>query len=270
MIPIEVIFEGYDEAIFKKTNDISPKIKESLDSIPEDFAFLVCGHWMKGDMGQDRKDIGMTVKTFLEAFVDQENQPALVMKVSGGAFSVMDKDDMYKKINKIKATMKGKLPNIYLVYGELSNDEMNSLYNHEKIKAMISLTKGEGFGRPLLEFATTGKPIIASGWSGHVDFIDKNENILLPGQLTNVHKSAEWKGVINSDAKWFTANYNVAKGVLVDMYKKYSSYTSGAEKNRDRVSREFTMKQMKNRLKYLLDKYVITEEVLQLPTLKKK
>ena len=51
-----------------------------------------------------------------------------------------------------------------------TNEEMNEIYNHSKIKAMVSLTKGEGFGRPLLEFSLTKKPIMVSGWSGHMDF----------------------------------------------------------------------------------------------------
>ena len=49
--------------------------------------------------------------------------------------------------------------------------EMNSIYNHSKVKAMVSLTKGEGFGRPLLEFSLSQKPLIVSGWSGHMDFL---------------------------------------------------------------------------------------------------
>ena len=56
---------------------------------------------------------------------------------------------------------------------ELISEELNELYNHPKVKAMVSTTKGEGFGRPLLEFSLTGKPIMASGWSGHLDFLHK-------------------------------------------------------------------------------------------------
>ena len=47
---------------------------------------------------------------------------------------------------------------------------MNELYNHPKVKAMVSMTKGEGYGRPLAEFGLSKKPIIASGWSGQCRF----------------------------------------------------------------------------------------------------
>ena len=82
----------------------------------------------------------------------------------------MDREKLLQKIQTIKETVKGKLPNIYLLHGDFTNSEINELYNHSKVKAMISLTKGEGFGRPLLEFTQTKKPVITTGWSGHIDF----------------------------------------------------------------------------------------------------
>ena len=63
--------------------------------------------------------------------------------------------------NYIKLYPKKNIPSIYILHGDLSDEEMNSLYNHHKVKAMVSLTKGEGFGRPLLEFSVVGKPIVA-------------------------------------------------------------------------------------------------------------
>ena len=154
----EVLFEGFDENVYKKTNEILdlPEIKES-------FCFLFVGHWMQGAFGHDRKNVGLLVKSFLETFKNKKNQPALIMKTSGGVVSYMDKEDLLKKINKIKKTVKGKLPKIYIIHGDLLDSEMNELYNHPKVKCMVSLTKGEGFGRPLLEFTQTKKPIIATG-----------------------------------------------------------------------------------------------------------
>ena len=85
--------------------------------------------------------------------------------------SVGDREGILRRIEDIKKSIIGKnLPSVYLLHGEFSDIEMNELYNHPKVKSMISFTKGEGFGRPLLEFSLVDKPIIASGWSGHVDF----------------------------------------------------------------------------------------------------
>ena len=40
--------------------------------------------------------------------------------------------------------------------------EMNEMYNHPKVKAHLTFTHGEGFGRPLLEASFSGKPIIST------------------------------------------------------------------------------------------------------------
>jgi len=192
----EVLFEGFNEKVYKKTNEILdlPEIKES-------FCFLFVGHWMQGEFGHDRKNVGLLVKSFLETFKNKQNQPALIMKTSGGVVSYMDKEALLKKINKIKKTVKGKLPKIYVIHGDLLDEEMNELYNHPKVKCMVNITKGEGFGRPLLEFTQTKKPIIATGWSGHIDFLKSDMSYLLPGTLGDVHPSVRNDWFIEG-AKW--------------------------------------------------------------------
>ena len=78
------------------------------------------------------------------------------------------------RINSIKSEFPEdwELPNVYLLHGDLLAEEMNYLYNHPKVKCFISLTHGEGYGRPLQEATMTGLPVIASNWSGHLDFLD--------------------------------------------------------------------------------------------------
>jgi len=173
--PIQVLFEGLDLNVYNKTTKIHDTVLSELKDIKDDFCFLYTGHWLKGAMGQDRKDVGMMIKTFCESFKNKmpKNRPALILKTSHATFSIIDRDEIMKKVQQIMEPYGNKAPNIYLLHGDLTDEEMNSLYNHPKINAMISFTKGEGFGRPLLEFGITGKPIIASNWSGHLDFLHK-------------------------------------------------------------------------------------------------
>ena len=84
-----------------------------MKSIPESFIFLYTGHWLQGKLGQDRKDTGMLVKTFLETFKNKPKRPALLMKTSGATFSIMDRNEIKQKIEDIKMTVTGDLPNIY-------------------------------------------------------------------------------------------------------------------------------------------------------------
>jgi len=274
--PIEVLFEGLDLDIFNKVTDNSKlpaTIVSSIDEISEDFCYLFVGHWLKGDIGHDRKDVGGVIQTFLHAFKGKasRNQPALILKTSSAGFSVIDREDMLRRINAIKKSIGTiNLPNIYLLHGDLTPEEMNGLYNHSKVKSMISFTHGEGFGRPLLEFSVTGKPVIASNWSGHVDFLDKY-GIGLPGELKEVHHSAVWENVIIPESKWYYVNYGHAVGILKDVVDNYKKYLETSRKQTKYVKDTFTLVEMDKVFKQMLDKYIpeFPKEVeLKLPKLK--
>ena len=264
--PIEVIFEGVDTTKYLP----APGDKLDLSNIKEQFCYLLVGHWMQGDFGEDRKNVGYTIKTFLETFKNKPKQPALILKTSLVNTSILDRDRLLQRIDDIRKTVKGKLPNIYLLHGELSDENINNLYNHSKVKAMVSHTKGEGFGRPLLEFTTTGKPIIASGWSGQVDFLDKDKSILIGGTLENVHPSATVKDMILKDAKWFKPNDGETSRAYKETFKHYKKYLVPAKQQRARTNKEFTLKHMftlvDNRLKELLPEFA-QEVELKLPEL---
>ena len=147
------------------------------EKIPEKFAFLSVGQWGNGGFGEDRKDIGTTIKVFYETFANKKNQPALILKTNGATYSILDREDILNKINQVKSQFPPDwgLPNVYLLHGDMSEVELNYLYNHPKVKSFVSFTHGEGFGRPLLEASMTGLPIITSNWSGHKDFLNRDE-----------------------------------------------------------------------------------------------
>ena len=272
-VPIEVLHEGVRTDIYNKTLPQSENLKSVLDGIKEDFAFLFVGHWLKGDFGQDRKDLSGLIYTFLETFGDTENQPALLLKASSGTFSVTDRSKTLEKIELIKQMSKKKnLPNIYLLHGDLTDDEMNTLYNHEKVKALVSFTKGEGYGRPIAEFITSGKPVAVSGWSGHVDFVNPAFHTYLDGELKPIHKSAVWEGILNEGSSWFTVNYQSAAETLQKMYKKYNSFLSESKKSVKEIETKWSYTSMIEKFDGMLGQYLpkFAEKVqLKLPQLKK-
>lgn len=253
--PVEVIFEGVDIEKYN-SNFNKGTISEALEEVKESFCYLLVGHWMQGDFGHDRKNVGYTIKAFLESFKNKQQQPALILKSHQATTSIMDRERILDKIDAIRKTVKGKLPNVYLIHGEVTDAEMNELYNHPKVKVMVSHTKGEGFGRPLLEFTTTGKPIIASGWSGHTDFLDKDLSILLGGQLENVHPSAAVKDMILTEAQWFTPNDTDVARAFKESFKHYKQALVGAKKQRRNTLDKFTLKHMEERLSEVLDKNI--------------
>jgi len=267
--PIDVLFEGVDINLYKKIEEIPPTINEELKNVKEQFAFLVCGHWLKGDIGCDRKDIGMAVKIFLEVFKNKTNPPALILKTSGATFSKIDEAEILDKISMIARSVTGDLPNIYLLHGDLTDEEMNGLYNHPKVKAMVTFTKGEGFGRPLAEFCRTGKPILASNWSGHLDFLDPKFTILLPGKLTPVHKSAQWDGVINKETQWFTVDYNMAGSMMIDVFENYKTHLEKSRGSSHHIKTNFSLDAMNTKFKELVDSYIAGKPQMQKLTLPK-
>ena len=268
--PTEDLFEGADLNIYKKVSELDKPVVDELSQIPEQFCFLVCGHWIKGDIGQDRKDIGMTIKTFLETFKNtgKTKRPALILKSSGATFSIMDRNILENKISSLLRQYGENAPNVYLIHGDLTDNEMNSLYNHPKVKAMVSFTKGEGFGRPLLEFSLTGKPIIASNWSGHLDFLHPEYTTLLPGQLTQVHPSASDRFILK-DSKWFTVQYQYASKILKDVFKHYKKYLERSRKQGHYTRTNFSLEKMTEKFDEILTKYMPAQKVeLTLPKLK--
>jgi len=262
--PIEVLFEGVDTNIYN--NVVNPSFE--LD-IKEDFAYLFVGHWLKGNIGQDRKDVGMLIKTFAETFKDKTECPALILKTSSAVFSVIERESFRKKIKSILTGINNPPP-IYLLFGDLTNKEMNDLYNHPKIKSMVSITKGEGFGRPLLEFTMTGKPVIASNWSGHKDFLSMESSVMIGGSLTEVDDSAVDNFILKG-SKWFTANYDEFSQVLILVKEQYDKFLNRSEVLRIENSNKFSLTKMKEVFSSLIQSKVMvpTKVNLILPKLNK-
>ena len=253
--PIKVLFEGVNLKIYKEIKKFTNKdLKNKINSIPEDFAYLTVGHWMQGDLGHDRKNIGLTIKAFYEIFKGKPMKPALILKTCAVGGSNIDRAEMLRRIDLIRESCQGDdLPNVYLLHGDFTDIEMNEIYNNPKIKAMISLTKGEGFGRPLLEFSVLNKPIITTGWSGHVDFLSKDYCALLGGELEKVHQSAQVKDMILGEAQWFKVGDQWVSNGYQDVFLKYKDWKSKSKKQGFHSRKNFSWEKMKLKIKEILD-----------------
>ena len=270
--PIEVLFEGTDTGIYKKTNEFSKELVDEMKNVEESFNFLFVGHWLQGGIGKDRKDVAMMLKVFFETFKNQKRKPGLILKTSGAGFSILDREDILHKIENIKEAVKGELPNVYLLHGDFTDEEMNELYNHPKVKVHINITHGEGFGRPLLEATTSEKPVMASNWSGHVDFLSKDLAILIDGTMVDVDKNSFPEDMYVDAAQWFTVNYQRTSAIMKDVFLNYRNYTLNAKKLAIINKAKFSLDSMTKKLGKILDEYVpeFPKEVeLKLPKLKK-
>jgi|TARA_R110000851_G_scaffold216551_1_gene369485 glycosyltransferase involved in cell wall biosynthesis len=265
--PVEVLFEGVDLNVYNSKSEFS-----ILEKVDTDFNFLFVGHWLGGELGHDRKDVGMMIKTFCTVFksLPKNKQPGLILKTSHAGFSVGEREDLATRILELTKEFGDKCPSVHLVWGDLSESELNSLYNDDKVKAMLMFTKGEGYGRPLGEFATTGKPIVVSNWSGYKDFLPEENTVYLDGELKAVHESAQNKFLLK-ESKWFYVDYSKAAAKIYDVYNNYTTYLKKSAGLKTNIQNNFSLDKMTSKLGTILDKYVkVAKKIeLKLPTIKK-
>ena len=225
------------------------------------FNFLTVAQW------GPRKNIGNTINWFVEEFIDNPDA-GLVVKtfVKGG--SLIDRKHIVREVSNILKKYDNRQCKIYLLHGDMSEEEMHSLYTHKNIHCLVSLTHGEGFGLPLFEAAYSGLPVLATDWSGHLDFLykptkdKKSKEKLRPHfakvefDLQPVQPGAVWDGVVQKDSLWAYPQQGSYKMKLRDVYKNHGRYKSQAKKLQKWINKEFTDEKQYNKFKEEISEYV--------------
>ena len=275
--PIEVLFEGVDTDIYRPLNssEIKSDFTDELNNLlKEDFVYLHVGQLTRGKYGEDRKNIPLMIKCFLQAFTNNPNPPALLLKINGANFSVLDRKETVARIDEIKNKFSEAdiIPNVYLLHGDLTIKEMAMLYNNPKIKGFVSCTHGEGFGRPLLEASCCGLPVIASKWSGQMDFLNDKESLMINGHLGEIPDSQVWEPIVVKPGQW----YNVNEADVIRKFKMFHKKFRIINKKGKRLGRtnhrKFSLTNMAKKFNSTLDeilKSIPNPVALNLPKLKK-
>ena len=275
--PIEVLFEGVDTDIYKPLNssEIKSDFTDELNNLlKEDFVYLHVGQLTKGKYGEDRKNIPLMIKCFLQAFTNNPNPPALLLKTNGANFSVLDRKETIARIEEIKNKFSEAdvIPNIYLLHGDLTIKEMAMLYNNPKVKGFVSCTHGEGFGRPLLEASCCGLPVIASKWSGQMDFLNDKESLMINGHLAEIPDSQVWKPIVVKPGQWYNVNEADVIRKFRMFHKKFKIINKKGKRLGRTNHRKFSLTNMAKKFNSILDevlKSIPNPVALNLPKLKK-
>jgi ADP-heptose:LPS heptosyltransferase len=88
--------------------------------------------------------------------------------------------------------------------------------------AFISLTHGEGFGLPLLEASACELPVVATNWSGQLDFLKRGKFSAIDYDMKQLPEAAVWENVLVKDSRWAEVKEEDVKRRM----KKMSSSTS--------------------------------------------
>jgi len=229
--PIEVVGEGvrpFDELA-------TSAVLSELDDIETSFNFLTAGQWgeMNSPLGSDRKDLGNLILYFLQAFRGRKDV-GFIAKIYGQNNSTPDWIYTKNRIRHLRTLAGGdEYPKIHLVHGTMTELELARLYHHPKVKAFVTTTHGECWGRHIAEAVAAGLPILCTGWGAHMEFLSSRHSAFFDYKLEPVPQAALWSGVIDQGTQWATCEPESVKRLMKRCVSKCALAKQKALEQRD-------------------------------------
>jgi glycosyltransferase involved in cell wall biosynthesis len=227
---------------------------EIPDELPIEFEtdknFLMLGQ-MSGDWETDRKNTAQTIALFCDTFKGRDDI-GLIVKTNSGSNSCIDRTISRNKLKSIlQQVRKSEFPKVYFLHGYLKDKEVSSLYHHPKVKGLISLTHGEGFGLPLLEAAACGLPVLATNWSAHTEFLNLGSWSKVHGRIEPVPQSKIDDIIFVKDANWANPDVASASHALKNFVENNEDLWDDAKALQQKIRNSYSFK----KISYRYDKF---------------
>jgi glycosyltransferase involved in cell wall biosynthesis len=233
---VEIV--GYPVKEFKKFDD-----HQKWLPLDYDFNFLCVAQW------GPRKNLENTIKWFVEEF--QNDNVGLVCKINIANNSMIDRKFCESKVQSILNNFPNKKCKVYLLHGDMNNDEVHNLYIHPKIKAIVNFGHGEGFGLPLFEAAYCGLPVITHDYSGQKDFLymnldgkEKKMFSCVAHEMKKIQPEVVWNGVLHPESQWAFVKPISAKIAMRECYKDHGRFKGQAKKLKAYLEENFSMQKI--------------------------
>jgi glycosyltransferase involved in cell wall biosynthesis len=231
--PIYVIPEWYNEKIDSDLNPLSVNLKPK-------FNFLMIGTVTGRSPDNDRKNLFYGLKWFCEKFKD-DKKVGLVLKTSFGKGTTIDRKITVDTIkNILKEVRPGKFPKVNILHGNMTESDIASIYFHKKIQCLLAPTRGEGYGLPIIEAAASGMPVVATGWSGHTDFLKDGYYSKLDYSLKNISDDRVDDRIFMKGTRWANVNEADFKEKIKNVVDNYPMHLENAKSLQKIIKKNFS------------------------------
>ena len=243
---LHVIPEWFNQYIVNDDLSIDDKIDLKTEN-----NFLVLGQLGAINADDDRKNIFKTIKWVVDNFKHREDI-GIVIKTNMGTNTKIDKKITQNMLTQMKNHFEKSKVKIYLIHGTMSDREIAALYRHKKIKCLVSATRGEGYGLPLIEAAASGMPVIVTNWSGHLDFLSKINFLPVDYELKEISESRVDNRIFFPGFRWAEPKEESFKKALNKAVKDFKILKNLAEKQKSIIINEFSKENIINAYKELI------------------